>query len=118
MNNKKLRFSKGGFTLIELLIVIALVAILSVVVILYVNPAELLKQARDSNRLSDLSTLQNAIALYQSDVSGASLGPVDICYMASSVGTDTIGCRVYFPTATSTAMSTSQALDGTGWIPV
>ena len=48
---------RESFTLIELLVVLALVAILSVVVILTLNPAELIKQARDSNRLSDLPQL-------------------------------------------------------------
>ncbi|KKW47096.1 MAG: hypothetical protein UY99_C0042G0007, partial [Parcubacteria group bacterium GW2011_GWA1_59_11] len=43
---------RSSFTLIELLVVIAIVAILSAVVIITLNPAELLKQSRDSNRLS------------------------------------------------------------------
>src|SRR5258708_6038123 len=114
MKHKKIQ----GFTLIELLIVIALVAILSVAVLLYINPAELLKQARDSTRISDLATLQDAIALYQSDVKGAPLGPVGTCYMASTIGTSTAGCQAYFPSASTTALSTSLALDGTGWIPI
>ncbi|MBI5221157.1 MAG: prepilin-type N-terminal cleavage/methylation domain-containing protein, partial [Candidatus Liptonbacteria bacterium] len=36
-----------GFTLIELLVVIAIIAILAAVVILTLNPGQLLKQARD-----------------------------------------------------------------------
>lgn len=107
-----------GFTLIELLIVIAIVAVLSMAVYLYINPVQLLKQSRDSNRISDLSTLQSAIALYQSDVSESSLGTPGVCYMASSVGTSTALCGLYFQTASSTATSTSQALDGTGWLPI
>src|SRR3989338_2108717 len=47
-----------GFTLIELLVVIAIIAVLAVAVILTLNPAELLKQARDSTRVSDMSTLK------------------------------------------------------------
>ena len=58
---------KRGFTLIELLVVIAIIAILAVVVVLVLNPAELLKQSRDSNRLSDLSTLKTGISLYIQD---------------------------------------------------
>src|SRR5271156_210597 len=61
MKNKK---NKRGFTLIELLVVIAIIAILSVVVILTLNPAELLRQSRDSNRISDLSVTKSAIAFY------------------------------------------------------
>lgn len=39
---------RNSFTLIELLIVVAIVAILAIVVVLTLNPAELLKQSRDS----------------------------------------------------------------------
>src|SRR5580704_3649915 len=64
-NNK----NRKGFTLIELLVVIAIIAVLAVVVVLTLNPAELLRQARDSNRISDFATLKSAIGLYSEDVS-------------------------------------------------
>jgi prepilin-type N-terminal cleavage/methylation domain-containing protein len=64
--------SAKGFTLIELLVVIAIIAILSVVVILTLNPAELLRQARDSNRVSDFATLKSAISLFEADVTTSS----------------------------------------------
>ena len=51
-----------GFTLLELLIVIGILAILAGVVVLVLNPAELLRQARDSQRISDLSTMRSAIS--------------------------------------------------------
>jgi prepilin-type N-terminal cleavage/methylation domain-containing protein len=53
--------NRHDFTLIELLVVIAIIAILSVIVILTLNPAQLLMQARDSNRISDMSTLNDAL---------------------------------------------------------
>ncbi len=53
-----------GFTLLELLIVIAIIAILSAILIFVLNPAETLRQTRDSQRLNDLKTLNNAIAFY------------------------------------------------------
>ena len=71
-----------GFTLIELLVVIGILAVLSVVIILTLNPAELLKQARDSTRISDLSTVRTAISLYQVDAVGpALLGDSANCYV-------------------------------------
>src|SRR3989344_3113056 len=80
---------RASFTLIELLVVIAIVAILSAVVIITLNPAELLKQSRDSNRLSDLNTLNKALALFEVDVVGGSLGSSSTVYVSLP---DTSGC--------------------------
>src|SRR5258708_2103409 len=95
--NKKA--TTGGFTLIELFVVIAIIAILSVVVILTLNPTELLKQARDSNRISDLSTLKSAISLYLSDVTTPSLVSSTALFTGAAActngGTITTGCYSY-----------------------
>src|ERR1035437_6565486 len=73
MNHMK-KNKKGGFTLLELLIVIAIIAILSVALVIVLNPAETLKKARDAQRISDLSTLKTAIGLYMTSVSPVYLG--------------------------------------------
>jgi prepilin-type N-terminal cleavage/methylation domain-containing protein len=128
--------SRQGFTLIELLVVIAIIAVLSVVVILSLNPSELLRQARDSNRISDLATLKSAIALYSTDATVPSLGTSTYCYLsnstatiaivASSTGswaapTTTPGCAYWFPSNTTNTWmnaTTSRSVAGSGWIPV
>lgn len=107
-----------GFTLIELLIVIAIVAVLSTVVLLYVNPAELLKQSRDSNRLTEMSSLNHAIALYLNDTTMPSLGVSATCYAASAVVTSTGSCLPFFQTASSVVASVRRTLDSTGWVPI
>ncbi len=118
MKGNKIKFQKG-FTLIELLVVIAIIAILSVVVILTLNPAELLRQSRDSNRISDMSVTKSAIAFYLASVTSPSIGS-STCYqsVATGNGTSTANCNVWFASAAAVANSTSTKVDGTGWMPV
>lgn len=99
-----------GFTLIELLIVIAILAILATAVALVLNPAELLKQGRDSTRLSDLATLQSALALYLADVAAPTFGSDTAKCTAGTAGT--AHCPLL---STVTAVT---AVDGTGWVDV
>ncbi len=116
MNMFHVRRHRKGFTLIELLVVIGIVVILSVVVILTLNPAQLLRQARDSNRISDLSTLKSALALYLSDVTSPSLGTWANCYMYAT--SSVTPCAPRFVNGGTTNNLTSTAVTGTGWIPV
>lgn len=122
--------SKKGFTLIELLVVIAIIAILSVVVILTLNPAELLRQSRDSTRLSDMATVSNALGIFSANNTSANaLGISSITYISipDQAATSTQGdqCQGLGLPALSTglayqcaASSNGRNTDGTGWIPV
>ncbi len=131
MKNK----NRKGFTLIELLIVIAIIAVLAVVVILSLNPAELLRKARDSNRLSDMATMKSAISLYLADVASPSMGTNGICNISITSGTfyepnatsgafteaGATSCVLWMITATGNASTTnpvSRVITGTGWIPI
>ena len=115
--------SHKGFTLIELLVVIAIVAVLSVVVILTLNPAELLRQARDSNRISDMATIRSALSLYLADVTTPILAsgttPYARCYTtvatSSCVGVSGAFISAYLATVVN---STAVAIQSNGWIPV
>ena len=120
----------SGFTLIELLVVIGIIAILAVVLVSILNPAELLRQARDSTRLSDMANLTSALSLFIADTGGTgSLGTVSTAYVsiADPAATSTLGdqCQgLGLPALPSTwtyhcaASSTFQGVNGTGWIPV
>jgi prepilin-type N-terminal cleavage/methylation domain-containing protein len=48
-----------GFTLIELLVAIAILATLAVTVILVVNPAQLLKEAREKDAANQSQTFKH-----------------------------------------------------------
>jgi type II secretory pathway pseudopilin PulG len=110
------------------LVVIAIIAILSVVVVLTLNPTQKLQESRDANRLSDMQTLQSAISLYVTDTSMSgtpNLGSSTLTYLS-----------LPDPTATTPAGSNCSSLgfpagyfhcagpnfykktDGTGWLPV
>jgi prepilin-type N-terminal cleavage/methylation domain-containing protein len=123
---------RSAFTLIELLVVIAIIAILAVVVVLTLNPAQMLAQSRDANRLSDLATMNSAVDLYNTDQSGSptySLGTPTTTYLSiyDPAATTTAGtnCATMGLSATSTgwvdqcpASSTYRNVNGLGWIPV
>jgi prepilin-type N-terminal cleavage/methylation domain-containing protein len=131
LNNRLAPFKRSGkgFTLIELLVVIAIVAVLAVVVILVLNPAELLRQARDSNRLADLSTVQKGISIYMADAKTPILGtPNDFggtawCFASTSTGpAASAGCGSfkgpYAASSTHSGSSTVKDIDATGWVPI
>jgi prepilin-type N-terminal cleavage/methylation domain-containing protein len=119
---------RKGFTLIELLVVIAIIAIISVVVVLVLNPSELLKQSRDSNRISDFSTMNDALGIFSEDV-GSGFGNTSTTYISvpDPLATSTAGdqCQgLGLPTLPEggvyhcAASSTLKNVDGTGWMPV
>src|SRR3989344_5446491 len=133
--------SKKGFTLLELLIVITILAILAVIIIFVLNPAETLKKSRDVQRLSDLATLKNAIALYATTVSSPDFdAAVGLC-LSGTTSTARIAYSsvVADPTCTNNpaegadtgatfasdacftagnSVSTVTLADGTGWLPI
>ena len=106
---------KKGFTLIELLVVIAILAVLMSVVVVTINPAEMLKKTRDTKRISDLDALRTALNLYVTDVgnlTGIASVNCHVYVTASNNFTGTAqGCAAY-------TTSTSQASTGSGWIPL
>jgi type IV pilus assembly protein PilA len=65
-----MRSSKKGFTLIELLIVIGILGILAAIILVAVDPAKRLKQARNARRYAEVNALLNAILNYTVDNRG------------------------------------------------
>lgn len=56
---------KKGFTLIELLIVVAIIGLLATLAILSLTSAQ--AKARDTKRIADIKSIQNALEMYYND---------------------------------------------------
>jgi prepilin-type N-terminal cleavage/methylation domain-containing protein len=114
---------RASFTLIELLIVIAILATLAAVIIVVINPAELLRQGRDAQRLSDLSNLNRSLSWLKADCPACSLGLPNTVYVSipdTSPTCANLGLPS-LPSGWSYACVTQANLfkaDGSGWIPV
>jgi len=119
--------------MVELLVVIAVIAILAVIIIIALNPAELLRQARDSQRIADMSTMKGAISSYIQDQPTGSLGsttPSDYCYLSVTPNGNGVvapgpagwsldsSCLSWFSSATQMVGTTSRSTSGTGWVPI
>jgi prepilin-type N-terminal cleavage/methylation domain-containing protein len=118
------RTFRHGFTLIELLVVIAIIAILAVVVILTLNPAQLLAQSRDANRVADMATLNTALNLYTVDAGGTGfMGTSSIVYTSLSDASSTCSHQSLpaLPsgyTYNCTVSTSTRNTNTTGWIPL
>ena len=100
---------KKGFTLLELLIVIGILSILSTTIVLVINPAQLLKKARDSQRISDLNTMKTAIAYYITEAPTPDIGTVTPTY------SEVADVECMSRTADASVLLTT---GGAGWIPI
>ncbi len=125
--------NRRAFTLIELLVVIAILAVLSVSAILVLKPADLIKQSRDSVRLSDLTNLNKSLSLAQ--IQGiTNLGQTNVVYLSladNGVDDNSNGIEddcddpgfnlPQLPSPWRYKCVTSanyRKSDGTGWLPV
>src|ERR1700682_851650 len=73
-NTKTTKKLTQGFTLIEILVVIGIIAVLAAIVIIAINPARQLAQARDSQRTSNTNSILNAIGQRIADNKGIFAG--------------------------------------------
>jgi len=105
-----IKVSKRGFTLVELLVVIGILAILTAAVVVVLNPAELLRQSRDAQRLSDFDAVRSAISLYLSTANPPAMATEANC-MVGTVSAFTYGSGVC-------TNESSTVVSGGGWVPI
>lgn len=129
----------AGFTLLELLIVISIVAILSVALVVILDPAEVLKKSRDAQRISDMNTMKTALGLYLTSTTTPYLGSVsaNTACKATPTGAYVAGDNIFYSYSGAPGAITDSTLDGAsggaiagsstttpsvtdgyGWIPV
>ena len=104
-----MKINKKGFTLVELLIVIGILAVLSTATVLILNPAEILKETRDSQRLNDMASISSAISLYLATATTPTFTTITNC---------TVGTTVYGGAAGSCAENNTRTVGTTGWVNV
>jgi prepilin-type N-terminal cleavage/methylation domain-containing protein len=130
--NNELLFDKGtgaGFTLIEILVVIGMIAILATIVIIAINPARQFAQGRNSQRVSNVNTILNAIGQRIADNKGVFAGSFDngngtsTCislatstpYDIASTGSGTIDLSCLTPTYIPSGLPFDPSASGADW---
>ncbi len=126
----QLNKNKKGFTLLELLIVIAILAVLGAIVIFLLNPAETLRKARDSQRISDLSTIKTALGIYIASKNAPSLdngtntfcigggGATTKMWVSDTRVTGINASSSVLRVTTSTVANNNGLTNGNGWLQV
>lgn len=129
----------AGFTLLELLIVISIIAILSVALVVILDPAEALRKARDAQRISDTNTMKTALGLYLTSTTTPYLGATPAGALnntnCKATATTVAANKVFYSLPSSSAITSAGGLDGgspnnaqqaatpaltdgSGWVPV
>ncbi len=84
---------EDGFTLVELLVVIGIIVVLFSVILVAIDPARRLKQARDAVRRQDVRDLLESVQEYIVDNDGTVPAAIDsVTSTYQVIGTDTSGC--------------------------
>ena len=104
------KWSIAGIIVWSIIPILYIISIIMIRVI--INPDEMLKKARDSQRISDLNTLKAAINMYLIDTSNPNLGSPDYYYVSNNIDPHIL-CANRIAKTTS-----SQSIDGSGWIPI
>lgn len=114
-------FKSKGFTLVELLVVVGVLAVLATAVVLVLNPAEYLKQSRDSIRVSDLQNINRALNLFNvaNDSGFGNTNTVYVSLTASNSNCSDLNLPASpKPYHCVTIAGDLRKINGSGWMPV
>ena len=113
-----------GFTLIEVMIVTTILATLATTTVVALNPVELLAQMRDSQRITTIGMLRDAVSLLVADRPATNLGDITRVYISlpsNNVNcTDIVGLPALPAGQTYRCVTAANLtrIDGGGWIPL
>jgi hypothetical protein len=93
------------------------------IIIITLNPSEILKQTRDTKRISNLKSLNNALSIFQATKPTTNMGTSSIVYISipdsdstcTNLGLPTLPTGYQYQCSTT---ANYRKTDGTGWIPV
>jgi hypothetical protein len=112
-----------GFSFPEILIILGVLSVIFTTTVFYLNPASVLKQSRDSQRLSDLNLLFLLINDFSEKFASKSLGNENTVYL--SLPDESSSCSSYvlpsLPDGWSYLCANKenyQNIDSTGWLPI
>lgn len=113
---------KKAFTIVELLVVIVVLGILGLIALNTINPGEISKRSRDTNRAVDLKNINQMLVMYDT-ADGSSFGLANTVYISLPDSSTTCSSYVLptLPSGWSYVCKDSasyQNTDGSGWIPV
>jgi prepilin-type N-terminal cleavage/methylation domain-containing protein len=121
----KVRENSKGFTLLETLLVVAIIAIMAAIVLIAINPAKQLSDARNMQRQADVTTILNGVYKYSLDNNGASLDGIttigtEICATdapscAGLIDLSVINAKYLTTVPKDPRCSTTCAVNGTGY---
>lgn len=117
-------FKKSGFTMIEVLVTTTILVILATVTILLLDLDDVLKQGRDSNRATELGSLNSAIRFLTENEAGSFIGTSNVVYISIPDTSVTCSNLIGLPILPSgwnyncAEVENLRKVDGTGWIPV
>ncbi|MBI4095023.1 MAG: hypothetical protein HY435_02425 [Candidatus Liptonbacteria bacterium] len=125
---RKTKQSRTGITLIEMVIAVGAAALISAVVLIVINPPELLRESRDGTRLADTITLRRAIEIFGAQSNLPPPTP-NLIYISipdpnapagSRSNCGGLGLPELSPPWEYRCASTTDArrTDGRGWVPV